>query len=412
MDEVEDIPTFNRFLTMKREDNVEFFYLSLFRKHEAIKAVLIKSGKNVDVRKMSLQKTRKGDIMIRTNCDITSRALEDIKQINGQAAKIEPHPNLNMVHGVASHDMFLEMSETEIKTILQEYDNRVVGVYKFPGRPDVVKTTQTIKISFWAHRRPRNVTLGWGPISVRAYTERIKQCQRCWKLGHLTKECRKETDSCKHCRMTKHEGTCVKAVSCTNCEEEHSADSKECEARKLEERIMERCAENYESYFEAKNKLKDNSKEGSSFASVVASNANKVEKKIEDKLDEVLSQMKEMMKTMNLILASKNVAKPQEKAEETKDNQKEENVHTANKAGEPSNTTEERQPVTIDNMNDLPELSEEDFFSDEGDTPNHINDGETTEYSETETNKRKKASKKTKETKLGTVRFKPDTKRN
>ena len=77
---------------------------------------------------------------------------------------------------------------------------------------------------------PKEVYVAGHVLEVRPYTNKPRQCSRCWKFGHPAKYCKNEFKYCQKCGQSKHElSECNSTITqCVNCGEKHHTTAKSC----------------------------------------------------------------------------------------------------------------------------------------------------------------------------------------
>lgn len=87
-----------------------------------------------------------------------------------------------------------------------------------------------VQLTFSGRRLPSRVCLNKIIFPVKPFIERISQCTKCWRFGHLTKSCRRSKAVCYKCGST-HDGICERSTICINCSKFHDAKYQYCDTR-------------------------------------------------------------------------------------------------------------------------------------------------------------------------------------
>ncbi|XP_076398207.1 uncharacterized protein LOC143266637 [Megachile rotundata] len=84
---------------------------------------------------------------------------------------------------------------------------------------------EPLLIIFRGDTLPVSLLIGQGHVGVRIwpYVERVKQCYRCWRFGHIMKFCKGRRSLCGKCGKDFH-GKCEEEAKCVNCKGNHAAD--------------------------------------------------------------------------------------------------------------------------------------------------------------------------------------------
>lgn len=121
----------------------------------------------------------------------------------------------------------IDSRQYNIKSILRM--NRRVDV---DGKPEFIPTN-TVKIFFHGQHFPEYIYIWNARFACEPYIPATKQCFKCLRYGHLSKQCRSKEERCLTCGNnghTKKECT-VKTPTCYNCSQEHESTNKGCPER-------------------------------------------------------------------------------------------------------------------------------------------------------------------------------------
>lgn len=94
------------------------------------------------------------------------------------------------------------------------------------GRIDI----DLVQLTFSGLILPAKICLDRIIFPVKPFIERVSQCSKCWRFGHLTKSCRRSKSICCKCGCS-HDGICKKSTICVNCSKSHDAKYQYCETR-------------------------------------------------------------------------------------------------------------------------------------------------------------------------------------
>ena len=150
--------------------------------------------------------------------------------------KTYPHNSLNTCKGVVkSHELSL-CTLDEIKINLKNQnvtDVRRIQIRKNNGEKI---DTNTYIITFNTHKTPKEIKIGYQKINVEPYIPNPLRCYKCQRFGHHQDQCTR-TPVCGRCGENSIHDNCQKDLKCANCQENHSAGSRDCEIWKKEKEI-------------------------------------------------------------------------------------------------------------------------------------------------------------------------------
>ena len=135
-------------------------------------------------------------------------------------------------------DVFLDESEDEIEAeILSKYPDAKCDFFKRQNR-----FTGTIKITFKNEKELQNAIENRINVFNQKYIieifkmkPRVIKCNRCQKLGHVSRVCRATSPKCGKCGSSHETISCSEPkenYKCCHCEQNHETGSPECEIMK------------------------------------------------------------------------------------------------------------------------------------------------------------------------------------
>lgn len=134
----------------------------------------------------------------------------------------------------------LRYSEAEIFENLQ-VAGEVISVERMKRKSNQgnLVDTKMVRIKFKGKALPETAVLyGWRFVPE-LYIFPMKQCKNCWRFGHKTGACRKNT-KCANCGNTHDsEVECAEQTSCLNCGGNHRSDDRRCPERKKQMKVNE-----------------------------------------------------------------------------------------------------------------------------------------------------------------------------
>ena len=157
--------------------------------------------------------------------------------------RVSIHKALNSSRGVIRCHELSGMTETEIKTELQEQG--VVEVHRVTVKRDTKKVpTNTLFLT-------KEITVGYLKVKVALFVPNPMRCFNCNKSGHTSQRC-KVAAKCPGCGKDKHKGRCEGPKLCSNCNGPHASSAKDCPVWQKEKQIQRVCVEKRTSFPEAR----------------------------------------------------------------------------------------------------------------------------------------------------------------
>lgn len=111
--------------------------------------------------------------------------------------------------------------------------------------------TNSIRITFRTSKLPNEVTAYKTKMKISPFVGRVKQCNKCYRYGHYSDQCKARESRCVRCGETEHTGTQCCTVKCMHCGGEHEATFHGCEEKTRQKNIKFLMAKNNIGYFEA-----------------------------------------------------------------------------------------------------------------------------------------------------------------
>ena len=107
-------------------------------------------------------------------------------------------------------------------------------------RDDALKDTNTFVFTFNTSVLPKQLKVAFLRVSVDPYIPNPLRCYACQVFGHHENKCHRE-EICANCGQPKHsadETDCKRPAKRFNCNEDHPANSKQCQAWQTEKEIL------------------------------------------------------------------------------------------------------------------------------------------------------------------------------
>ncbi|XP_046145128.1 uncharacterized protein LOC123988579 [Osmia bicornis bicornis] len=139
-----------------------------------------------------------------------------------------------------------------------EYEIKRLKRRKLRDGKAVWEESDAVLFIFKGDSLPTRVYIGQGHVwlKIEPFIENIKQCFRCFRFGHLQKDCRAKGKRCMICAEEYH-GECKKEAKCINCGGIHRSNARECLIYQRENEIKKTMAYKNVSYSQARGLLRD-----------------------------------------------------------------------------------------------------------------------------------------------------------
>ena len=158
--------------------------------------------------------------------------------LHNMKIKAYSHRSLNTSKGVVRSP---ELATCIIEEIKQNLKKQLVTDVKRISikKNDQVVSTSTYILMFNSPKPPPKLKIGYMIAKVDIYIPNPLRCYNCQKFGHHKSQCTRRK-MCKNCGMDRsdHQEAICQWLKCVNCQGEHSADSRFCEAWKKEKDII------------------------------------------------------------------------------------------------------------------------------------------------------------------------------
>lgn len=151
-----------------------------------------------------------------------------------------------------------DYEEEILKSVIDNRQYKIKDVMRMKRR--VIKDgetelvpTNSIKISFFGQSISEYIYIWNARFPCEPYVRVTRQCFRCLRFGHITKQCKSTLEKCIACGENGHtKANCTaNKLICFNCKEEHEATSRNCPERDQQNNIHRIMANHNMSYQEA-----------------------------------------------------------------------------------------------------------------------------------------------------------------
>lgn len=168
-------------------------------------------------------------------------------------------PRYKLVRTGIIFDIDPDLEEEEIFNCIR-CDSEVISIkcLKSKNNESMKPNSQRVKILFRGNMLPERVFIHSVSCRVMPYIQRLIQCHKCWRFGHIKIQCRSK-ERCKKCADEHNINACKNdEETCCLCYENHQADSKICEVYLKNKKIKEIMAMQNSSYEETKKIIQNN----------------------------------------------------------------------------------------------------------------------------------------------------------
>ena len=141
------------------------------------------------------------------------------------------------------HDIPLELSIEEVYNGLEDdlkpHVAKLVRCKRKEGTPNLNSQSSESNPTVWVDDKsikiycrkniPKNIPVYFYPARVSAYVLPIRQCQKCFRFGHVKANCKSES-RCIRCGISHPEDppACIAPISCANCTGPQLSNSEDC----------------------------------------------------------------------------------------------------------------------------------------------------------------------------------------
>lgn len=164
-------------------------------------------------------------------------------------------PNFNIFRQGVIRDVECSLTEEEIKEdIISDCQvTQVRRIFK-KDKDSIKKPTPVIIVTFRGQTLPSVVKLLGVICHVERYIQRLLQCLRCFKYGHLSSTCRSQVEFCEACGDNSHRASaCNNSISCIFCKLGHRSTDARCPERIIQKKIKDLMSQENISHSEARN---------------------------------------------------------------------------------------------------------------------------------------------------------------
>lgn len=179
---------------------------------------------------------------------------EELKSLNFKAFI----PNFLVSRAVIVKNIDSDFTEERLKNIIDCRQYKIKNIIRLnrrvqnDGEIEYIPTN-TVKIFFFGQNFPEYIYIWNARFPCEPFIPATKQCYRCFRFGHLSKQCKSTNEKCFTCGDSGHtKKECKsKEPKCNNCGQAHESTSRNCPERKRQENINTLMATHNMSYQEA-----------------------------------------------------------------------------------------------------------------------------------------------------------------
>ena len=341
-----ELKTWSRFFLIKSADNVSLYQERYFNRPNYIYNAFQLHSETAR-KEITIRKHREGLLLI-----AETKGLSDLITANQGKVKhgkyeltCSEHEFLNSCRGILYHPQFRNYTDEEILEDLKPHCQSLMKVRQYQKGG---KNLGLIEATFQCHTRPPSINYGLEAIKVKPYTENVRQCNKCYRFNHGSKQCRGE-ETCPKCGNTGHPmEDCQNQTLCINCKsDKHIATDKECPRYTAEKQIREIMAEKYLPYGLAKKEYTLSNNMTQTFAQIMSSEPKEVQilKEENKQLKNTVESMKEEMELLREEIRSlkESLTKKKPKISVTNKETKNTQIESQNVAPTTTQTTEKNK---------------------------------------------------------------------
>lgn len=211
---------------------------------------------------------------------LTFRKLEDANELIENIKKVNPDWRAGIpLFRIYTVGVLLgvdpDLTDKEVEEGLEVYSEKIGEDKVAPCKAVRIKTrkeddntmcnSSAVKVYFRSEELPKVATMWFSKITLKPYVPSIRQCYKCFRLGHVKANCNNNREMiCRKCGKEHDQASCENALRCINCKGPHDSLYKNCVARIQEVEINKIRVYKSISYKEA-SKLVVNSTRGHEF---------------------------------------------------------------------------------------------------------------------------------------------------
>ncbi|XP_071043353.1 uncharacterized protein [Parasteatoda tepidariorum] len=204
---------------------------------------------------ISCMHTRNGKLLIKTanlNTAIEISKLTKIMEVQTQSSILTE----NITSKFLLQEIPLDHALTELAAELSYNDITVHSIRRFTRRGSST-LSETCLITIYGISIPTEVKFWYNLVKPTPFYDRPRQCTKCFKFNHATKNCSAKHQSCSYCSGTHAFSECASTEpTCINCAGNHPVDFPTCPSRLEEAKFLEFKSKNHLSFSEARRQFK------------------------------------------------------------------------------------------------------------------------------------------------------------
>lgn len=176
-----------------------------------------------------------GDMILNIKGEKEADKILAMTSIGTWPVSVEKHKTLNSSKGVIFCPDMCWLKEQEVVEGLCDY--KVTEVFFFkriprstdPGSSKEPRPYGLAIITFNTQEPPKKIRYGFEQVEVRPYIPNPKKCRKCHKLGHTTRWCKEERETCAECGQENSvDHSCVMKMCVNCCKPGHASNSRDC----------------------------------------------------------------------------------------------------------------------------------------------------------------------------------------
>ena len=150
----------------------------------------------------------------------------DLGQIEGNTQVLWTITQITKIYTGLIKNMDPSENIQELEEYLKDQNPEVKSIRR-------LGTSHNVQVIFESSEQPPRIDTPFGPRTVYEYVRTPPLCMKCYKYGHTTKQCDKESELCANCGQTGHKAAdCTETQKCPQCGNPgHNAWSADCPKR-------------------------------------------------------------------------------------------------------------------------------------------------------------------------------------
>lgn len=218
----------------------------------------------------------------------SAKAIINCEKLKQLEYRCQPRNQSQICYGVVKD---VDLGEDE-KELLENFESEyeiisIKRLKRFDDETNQWVDSEAVRVGFLNDAIPSYIKVYGTGSKVYPYTFPVSQCSKCWKFGHLSRQCSVKKKICPKCAVNNHDTCDTTSYKCVNCGGPHKAFDRDCEKFIKEKEIRYiMCAEKY-SYKQAlESFLEKQKKECQNYESEREMNTTNMNEEVKDQAEE------------------------------------------------------------------------------------------------------------------------------